>query len=174
MIPGGAAAVHTRKPIRTGKTTARHCLTLRVESRHITDVTLDDLINHGQPPQVWTSRSHTFTTCSSLWPSSFKTAPTVVVGGEVKWGVVAPPSDLEGQDYVGCSRAVIYSTLPSTGLSGYPVGSAPSLLLVFWHLSKWFSVSVNTELVNGEAGTGLHRHVQQRTHRQQRTKPVSS
>lgn len=94
---------------------------------------------------------------------------TVVVGGEVRWGVVAPPSDLEGQDYVGCSRAVIYSTLPSTGLSGYPVGSAPSLLLVLWHLSKWFSVSVNTDLVNGEAGTGLHWHVQQRTHRQQGT-----
>lgn len=85
---------------------------------------------------------------------------TVVVGGEARWGVVAPPSDLEGQDYVGGSRAVIYSTLPSTGLSGYPVGSAPSLLLVLWHLTKWFSFSVNTDLVNGEAGTGLHRHVQ--------------
>lgn len=122
-------------------------------TRHITDVTLDDQIH-----QVF------FSVVVIIQDSVV--VLTVVVGGEVRWGVVAPPSDLEGQDYVGSSRAVIYSTLPSTGLSGYPVGFAPSLLLVFWHLSKWFSVSVNTDLVNGKAGTGLHRHVQQRTHRQ--------
>lgn len=113
MIPGGAAVVHTRKPIRTGKTTARHCLMLRVESQHITDVTLDDQI-------------HQVFFCVALIIQDSFVVLTVLEGGEVRWGVVAPPSDLEGQD---CSRAVIYSTLPSTGLSGYPVGSAPSLLL---------------------------------------------
>lgn len=159
MLPGGAAVVHTRKPMRTGKTTARHCLMLRVESRHIRDVTLDDLIHHRWATSSGVDVSHlhqVFFSVAVITQDSFAVL-TVVVGGEVKWGVVAPPSELEGQDYVGCSRAVIYSTLPSTGLSGYPVGSAPSLLLVFWHLSKWFSDSANTYLVNerpGQVSTG--------------------
>lgn len=122
MLPGGAAVVHTRKPIRTGKTTARHCLVLRVESRHITDVTLDDLIYHRWATSSGVDVSHlhrVFFSVAVITQDSFAVL-TVVVGGEVRWGVVAPPSDLEGQDYVGCSRAFIYSTLPSTGLSGYP------------------------------------------------------
>lgn len=138
--------MHTRKPVRTGKTTAPHCLMLRVESRHITDVTLDALINHR-----WAASSGV----AVIIQDSFVVL-RVVVGGGVRWGVVAPPSDLEGQDYVGCSMAVIYSTLPSTGLSGYPVGSTPSLLLVFWHWSGGFMFVTPTWLMErpGRVSTG--------------------
>lgn len=114
----------------------------------------------GQRPQMWTvSHLHqVFFSVAAIIQDSLVVL-TVVVGGEFRLGVVALPSDLEGQDDVDCNREGIYSTLPSTGLSWYPVGSAPSHLLVLWHMSKWFSVSVNRDLVNGEARTGLRRHV---------------